>query len=232
MNYAKTYIGHDWQNTIFLDEANIELFPTPNKQNIRDRRSVSTKRRKLSYVKKLGIRKFGVMLGIHYRSKMKMIVFAEKKRRVRKTKTSSSYTFNYHNVNSNVILQDVLPTVIDWYKGVGATNMLWDGHSGHISNSVTTCLQQNNVNFISFSGRGSNVVNGYPPRSNDFNPTENVIGAFKEAVFLQNPKTMLELWNTIFRVWEDFEVEYWTRIIDSIDDRLQQCIDRDGYKTD
>ncbi len=47
-------------------------------------------------------------------------------------------------------------------------------------------LDHHRINYIPFAGRGSNVTNGYPPRSNDFNSVENVISIFKEKGFLKN----------------------------------------------
>ncbi len=81
LNFGEEFQGHDWLNTIYLDETNVELFPTPNKKNLRDRRTPYTKRQREVFVKKVGSNKFGVILGIHYKSKMGLIVFADKKRK-------------------------------------------------------------------------------------------------------------------------------------------------------
>ncbi len=76
------------------------------------------------------------------------------------------------------------------------------------------------------------IPNGYPPRSNDFNPVENVISHFKQRVFSKNPKSMCEFYDCLFRVWNEFEIDFWAPIIESMDKRLQQCIERGGDKTD
>ncbi len=134
-------------------------------------------------------------------------------------------------MDSKYSIDNVLSVVKQWYDQVGAVSMLWDGHSAHVNSEVVHKLDSMNINYIPFSARGSHVLNGYPPRRNDFNPVENVIPELKRRIWKKNPKTMNQLWNAIRTVWKNFEVEFWSPHILSMDDRLNQCIERNGDKT-
>ncbi len=83
LNFCNEFIGHDWENTIFLDETNIELYHKPNPQNERDRLKPKNAKRRRKYLKKVGNPHFGVLLGIHLKSKMKIIILANRKKKLK-----------------------------------------------------------------------------------------------------------------------------------------------------
>ncbi len=55
------------------------------------------------------------------------------------------------------MLNNVLPTVVDWYREVNVKSMLQYGHSSHINQRVVEYLRDNGINFIPFGGRGSHT---------------------------------------------------------------------------
>ncbi len=79
--FCNEFIGHDWKNTCFIDECDVQLFYRPNRQNSRDRRRLNSTVPRRTYSSCVGNPKFGVLLGINYHEKLPLIIFSKRRKK-------------------------------------------------------------------------------------------------------------------------------------------------------
>ena len=71
----------------------------------------------------------------------------------------------------------------------------------------------------------------FPPRSPDLNPIENLWHILKYRVEHNNPRTPEEFEKVIKKEYEGIEIDICTALAHSMHDRLLQCIEYQGHKT-
>ena len=129
--------------------------------------------------------------------------------------------------------EHILPTVHRRQKQLArkSKEMIFqeDNDGGHGTKSL------DNIAARKKSEYNLNYIDDWPPNSPDLNPIENVWRILKSRVKQWKPRTAEELKEAILAEWEAITMEEINRLIMgdkmSIKQRLQQCVDRNGYAT-
>jgi transposase len=82
---------------------------------------------------------------------------------------------------------------------------------------------------IWFHNHGVTLLD-FPPYSSDLSPIENLWSDLKRRVYSHHPKTMDELENWIHHEWDATELDFISKICNSMPHRLQLCIVNKGHK--
>lgn len=96
-----------------------------------------------------------------------------------------------------------------------------DNASCHVSKSSREFMALRNIHPIE-----------WPPNSPDLNPIENVWGWMKQELSMMILKDYDDSTRKIESLWDQLTHEYLTSLIDSMDDRINQCIKSNGYQTE
>ena len=72
----------------------------------------------------------------------------------------------------------------------------------------------------------------WPPNSPDLNSIENAWGWMKQELFMMILKDYGDFSGKIETLWSHLTHDYLTSLINSMQDRLDQCINSNGYETE
>lgn len=102
-----------------------------------------------------------------------------------------------------------------------------DGAAGHYASSVRNWLDEN------FSGRwiGRRGAIDWPARSPDLTPAGYFLwGYLKDIVYKSKPRNLSSLKQSIISAFSTINSDLCQKVCESVPDRLQRCIDADGYQ--
>ena len=127
------------------------------------------------------------------------------------------------------ILEDELELSIDYMcKELKLKrNQVWfqqDNDPKHKARSVTKYLLEQDYQILD-----------WPPQSPDLNPIENMWSTLKRQLntFTTPPSGMLDLFERVQEVWyHQISAKHCQNVINSMPERIQQCIEAKGYWTD
>ncbi len=133
----------------------------------------------------------------------------------------------YRKRLNSKIWQDILknklfPQIRNQYRGArsGVGTLFCDRDSSHTSKSSKAFYE-----LMGFKVK----ING--PKFCDFNPMEQAIGNVKQKVRARNPKGVKDLRNYFIEEWNNLDESYFQSLIDSMDRRFQECLERNGQMT-
>ena len=144
--------------------------------------------------------KIGVWGGISARTKTELYFFDE-----------SIDSENYQEILNEVFIQEAEFFYPDGYW------LMQDITKPHVSWSTKHFLIEKGVSFIE-----------WPSLSPDLNPIENVWALMKRAVEKALPTTVLQVKETIIKVWDSIDP---TNYVNSMQNRIDDCLDLNGGYT-
>jgi len=122
------------------------------------------------------------------------------------------------------ILKDDLQQTFDYYGLDRATHYFQqDNDSKHSSKLVQKWLEKQEFEVLD-----------WPPQSPDLNPIEHLWAWMKIRLnrFDTPPSGMLELWDRVQDIWNEFTAEECQRLVATMPDRIQAVLDAEGWWTD
>ena len=118
------------------------------------------------------------------------------------------------------ILEDnLLPSVQQLGLGTNFTFM-HDNDPKHTSGFVKDWLRNNNIQMLE-----------WPSSSPDLNPIEHLWDVLEERVKKYHPKNKAELGQCLIQEWQKIELPVLAKLVDSVPNRLNECIKMKGYPT-
>lgn len=81
-----------------------------------------------------------------------------------------------------------------------------------------------------FEDRGVTILD-WPPQSPDLNPIENLWAILDYRLRERRPRNEEELFQQLENAWNLLEPELLVSLVESMPNRLKECIDREGYQT-
>ena len=105
----------------------------------------------------------------------------------------------------------------------GNFRIYFDNDSKHTSRKADECIQNNHLN----------VPKDWPSSSPDLNPLENIWGRMGTEIQKFTPSTVDDLYKRLKSLWKQLVTKhYCEKLIDSMNNRMKQVIERKGLKID
>lgn len=194
-------IGRNWHNVVFSDESWFEI--GPHKKWIwrrHDDYSPDTMTPKVAHPPKVMI--WGA-IGHNFKSKL---------------------VFIQGNVTGDVYFDEIicgsgLLEDADQRWGLGNWILQQDNARPHVRKDILEAMMYYSID----------ILPQWPPYSPDLNPIELVWAIMKRRVEAQNPKSIQELKNIIFDVWENLSMQTINSLVDQMPNRIQKVISSQGY---
>lgn len=203
LDFAKEKRAKDyWKRVLFTDETIFLLEPPPQYRYVEADEEQPIKERS-KYSKKIM-----VWAGISWYGKSKIILVG---------KSESIDSEKYQEVVSKG-----LPSI----RSIFANQPRWifqqDGARCHTSRSTRKWFHEQDME----------ILDPWPANSPDLNIIENLWPVLKERVYMRSFRTEQGLFRIVKEEWDKIELREIRKLVQSVPDRLQQVLDRDGGHTD
>jgi hypothetical protein len=204
LKFSQDFLTHDWRYTLFTDEKHFTTFSPPNRRNdvIWDVRGIEYVFEKVRHPPQT--RFWG---GISYLGKTTLAEYEG-------TINTEKYIEVIKGEQANIY--KMFGKHPFWFQQAGAT--------AHTSSGTQEFLRKT---FAHFLKKGK-----WPANNPDLNVIENLWGIINDRVWAADPQGIDELRQLIHRTWNALEPELLQNLVDSMRERLQQCIERKGLWTD
>jgi hypothetical protein len=133
--------------------------------------------------------------------------------------------FFKQNLNSDLyckILKSRLSNVQKYRAAKRKPVLVQDNDPKHRSIKTTELLEK----------LAPNRIKDYPVNSPDFNPLENIWAILQNSISQKKITNIPALRRHLTEAWKNLDMEVVARCVESLPDRLQECIDRNGKRTD
>lgn len=205
---------------MFTDESVVELFPTPNRQNVRIRTSDPNMRAPI------GIPKHGLKVivagGLSSRGLTELIIVdpgATVDGEYYRRRILPNY---YRDSRRSTTGSSVTETSM--FGTDGCQVFMQDGAPAHAALATMAMLHQQ---YPVVWGRGD-----WPGNSPDLNPIEHVWPAIQDSVFIDpRPRNRVELIARVKAAWSNLSHDFLRRLVYSFPSRASTCIERNGMGT-
>lgn len=124
-------------------------------------------------------------------------------------------------VNTEKYLDLLFDNLEDCFDTCHASVFMQDGAPCHTSYPVKEWLDNCAIEYI----------RDWPANSPDLNPIENLWSIVKKELREKDTSTVLKLRSAITSVWENLSEEVIHKLVDSVPQRLQECIKKKGNTT-
>ena len=202
LNFAQAYMKYDWKYALFVDEKTWEL-KSPLHKCWQDPGHRVTKSKKRHPPK---IHCWGG-IGIHFKTKLH---------------------FFKQNLNSKLLCQILKKRLPPDYKYDLSPKqhrkwiLVQDNDPKHKSKQTTELLDK----------IAPNRIQDWPANSPDFNIIEDVWSTLQSAIQYKNIKSLDALKRNLTKAWESLDMNAIQRSVESLPNRFQQCIEKNGKRTD